>query len=231
MAMTKRNYIKKSEFFEKYKHPNWQKKRLEVMEAANFECQHCGEKNETLNVHHLSYKKGRDPWEYDKAELMCLCEGCHESMHEMEDRLKDALHKYKVMFYGCQHSVEGLIGYVTAKTQLGPFRIKAIDDDEWLAGFLEGYGCDSKMFKEDADYDGETGWFRNLRTLIAADEGFIDHDWLIFYGRDSLFSKEQAKSIANEGFYCPEGFPDWYVNKVSAMVKAWDGPSQSSDGE
>jgi hypothetical protein len=58
--------------------PRWQRKRLEVMEAADFTCVECGDKTTTLNVHHTYYEKGRKPWEYDARDLRCLCEPCHE---------------------------------------------------------------------------------------------------------------------------------------------------------
>jgi 5-methylcytosine-specific restriction endonuclease McrA len=46
-----------SEFWKLYRHPEWQKKRLEVMQDAHFLCQECGEGQKTLNVHHTYYLK------------------------------------------------------------------------------------------------------------------------------------------------------------------------------
>jgi hypothetical protein len=66
---------------EQWKDPRWQKKRLEVMEAAGWECETCGDKGTTLNVHHKRYVKGRMVWEYEREELACLCEPCHETEH------------------------------------------------------------------------------------------------------------------------------------------------------
>lgn len=76
-----------SEFWEAYKRPEWQKKRLEVMKAAGFSCQECDNKEKTLNVHHKFYVKGRKPWQYDNSELQCLCETCHERFHELKQEL------------------------------------------------------------------------------------------------------------------------------------------------
>lgn len=61
--------------------PRWQRKRLEVMQRADFSCEECGDATRTLNVHHIKYKKGRKPWEYDASELRCLCEHCHKAEH------------------------------------------------------------------------------------------------------------------------------------------------------
>lgn len=59
------------------KDPRWQRKRLEVLERADFACEHCGATEMTLHVHHTHYKKGRKPWEYEGSTLLCLCENCH----------------------------------------------------------------------------------------------------------------------------------------------------------
>lgn len=65
-------------YAEKLRDPRWQKKRLQVLEAAQFTCQSCGAKDQELHVHHPAYRKGADPWDYDN--LVCLCARCHESI-------------------------------------------------------------------------------------------------------------------------------------------------------
>ena len=66
---------------EQYLHPNWQRRRLEIMQAADFSCEACGATDITLNVHHKRYVKGRKVWEYERQDLACLCEDCHEVAH------------------------------------------------------------------------------------------------------------------------------------------------------
>jgi hypothetical protein len=80
-----------SGFWEKYKDPRWQRRRLERMEHADFTCEHCQETSKTLNVHHKLYRKGADPWDYNDLELMCLCEDCHEEWHNAKDNFNVAL--------------------------------------------------------------------------------------------------------------------------------------------
>ncbi len=79
------------DFTQQYQHPNWQKKRLEVLEAANYTCAKCKAQEKQLHVHHLYYEKGRNVWEYDgQQELMVVCFDCHEEIHarkELADRL------------------------------------------------------------------------------------------------------------------------------------------------
>jgi hypothetical protein len=69
-------------YWELLRHPNWQRKRLEIMERANFTCELCGAKEDTLSVHHTYYEKGVKPWEYPSESLQCLCESCHRSAQD-----------------------------------------------------------------------------------------------------------------------------------------------------
>lgn len=71
-----------STYAQKLKDPRWQRKRLEIMSRDGFTCQKCGSASNTLNVHHHRYLLGRNPWEYPDADLVTLCEKCHESEHE-----------------------------------------------------------------------------------------------------------------------------------------------------
>ena len=73
--------MKREEFLGQIKSPQWQRRRLEVMQRDDFTCQMCGEKENTLHVHHLRYVNGRNYWEYDDWELITLCEECHSAEH------------------------------------------------------------------------------------------------------------------------------------------------------
>ena len=64
--------------------PKWQKKRLEILQRDNFSCVVCGNGIDTdtqVHVHHLSYRKGCMPWEYDNSNFVTLCEHCHSGVH------------------------------------------------------------------------------------------------------------------------------------------------------
>ncbi len=76
---------------DQYKHPLWQKKRLEALEKAEYSCQKCYDGESTLHVHHKRYIKGRKIWEYAVDELSVLCEGCHQETHAEQDALKEIL--------------------------------------------------------------------------------------------------------------------------------------------
>lgn len=69
-------------YAEQLRHPSWQRKRLEVLEAADFQCEECNSKDRTLHAHHRFYVKGEKAWEYALEDLQCLCESCHQQHHE-----------------------------------------------------------------------------------------------------------------------------------------------------
>jgi hypothetical protein len=78
-------------YVEKFKDPQWQKKRLEMLDRDEWTCQMCGDKSSPLNVHHKWYKEGMNPWEYPDSCLVTLCEDCHSSEHECKKEYTDVL--------------------------------------------------------------------------------------------------------------------------------------------
>ena len=76
---------------QKLKDPRWQKKRLEVFQRDNFTCCYCGEWEETLHVHHLRYRKGFEPWDYDFSDLLTVCETCHSFESAQRGTIEQAL--------------------------------------------------------------------------------------------------------------------------------------------
>lgn len=93
-------------FAAQYKNPLWQKRRLEVMEEAEFMCQMCFNGENQLHVHHKRYVKGRRIWEYDSNELVVLCHECHEVAHHDQEILKRTLALINVM------AIEEIIGLI-----------------------------------------------------------------------------------------------------------------------
>jgi len=78
----------KQTYFEKLKDPRWQRKRLEIMKRDGFCCRCCGEDSKTLNVHHKTYRKGAEPWEYEDENFTTLCEPCHLQTHDFINDIK-----------------------------------------------------------------------------------------------------------------------------------------------
>lgn len=61
------------------RHPFWQRKKNSILERDNYQCRHCFETLQNLQVHHLWYgEPGSAPWEVPDEALITLCYLCHE---------------------------------------------------------------------------------------------------------------------------------------------------------
>lgn len=78
-------------YADKLRDPRWQRRRLEVMGAADFRCRRCNSDEKFLNVHHKAYLRGRDPWDYPDQYLECLCEDCHEEATKVQGHLQSVI--------------------------------------------------------------------------------------------------------------------------------------------
>jgi len=206
--MTEMKYSTSS-FFAKYRHPKWQQKRLEVMKDAGFACERCLEDDETLNVHHIYYIKGRDPWEYDSSELVCLCESCHLDIHDEEARLQAAMQECKSRRLKYGGDMEGVIGYLVGDSQSGQYRVKAVDDDNWLQGFI--YGSHRKSL--------DSNQIEQFRQLVEADDWHVDYQWVRFFLWDEIPEHLMIDGSRKCCVYWRDGFPEWFANKITRMVR------------
>lgn len=73
----------KKRYLQQLDNPNWKLKASNIRKRDNYECQLCGTqgKSKVLEVHHLRYIDGKDPWDYDDGDLVTLCHRCHEKLH------------------------------------------------------------------------------------------------------------------------------------------------------
>lgn len=78
-------------YSEKLKHPLWRAKRIPILKRDNFKCLFCNLGDRPLEVHHILYIRGREPWEYPDAYLQTLCEPCHDIRQELTDKCANAL--------------------------------------------------------------------------------------------------------------------------------------------
>jgi len=67
-----------SEYSELLRLPQWQKKRLYILDLRGWKCEACGETEKALQVHHLNYIDGHRPWDYPDDWFEVLCDGCHD---------------------------------------------------------------------------------------------------------------------------------------------------------
>lgn len=122
------------EFFDQLKHPEWQKKRLEVLSLRGFTCQECGATEKQLHVHHPYYRKGKMLWEYPAQDLRCLCDTCHQTAHDLDFIIKVTTGPLSAAL---KRRIVGYIDAIAGAEQLlehGPYTI----------GFSDGGGFNGK---------------------------------------------------------------------------------------
>lgn len=124
--------MSKPTYYELLKHPNWQRKRLEILQRANFECENCGATESTLHVHHTYYEKGLKPWEYPDASLHALCEQCHSNAGERMRDMQQAIGRLGLSLH------EQVIGYMAGLEARHVDREKPIN--VWGYETAEGIG-------------------------------------------------------------------------------------------
>ena len=67
-----------------YKSSAWEKKRLEILERDNYECQVCKEGGgfaPATTVHHLKHLEDRPDLALDNDNLVSVCAACHNREH------------------------------------------------------------------------------------------------------------------------------------------------------
>lgn len=67
-----------SDYKRQLQNPLWQRKRLEILNRDDFQCQSCFKKDKELHVHHKYYLPGKQAWEYPDQCYETLCYECHE---------------------------------------------------------------------------------------------------------------------------------------------------------
>lgn len=96
-----------NDYYNKLRSPHWQKKRLEIMHRDEFACISCGNKERTLNVHHKTYRKNADPWDYANENFITCCEFCHAAIHNHIDQIKMNLkNEFQAMVFACLSQVQ-----------------------------------------------------------------------------------------------------------------------------
>lgn len=86
------------DYKEQIKHPNWQKKRLEILKRDDFMCQECNDTKNQLHVHHLTYTKNSLIWEYDNSNLITYCSVCHDNWHKIKNEIVGIISQPNLFF-------------------------------------------------------------------------------------------------------------------------------------
>jgi len=127
-----------SSYSDALRDPRWQKKRLQVLNNYGWTCLDCGADQRTLHVHHLRYRRGAKPWEYEDYDLLALCTDCHSYRHSVHSRLKESLAELEAC--GGIEAVMGVLGYALSQLDLlvSPDMRTPPDNAHELAGYRDG---------------------------------------------------------------------------------------------
>lgn len=69
------------EYMDKLQDPRWHA-FTDLVKSRRATCQKCDDSMH-LQVHHVRYLPGLEPWEYPLSEVLLLCVDCHESIHQI----------------------------------------------------------------------------------------------------------------------------------------------------
>lgn len=138
-----------------------------------FTCQMCGAKasdGTTLNVHHLRYHRGAQPWEYDDKELLTLCESCHKKEHDRIREVAYNVHIGDVVLY--EHSDYCNWGVI--------FEVDFSSMTAMMASVDDGDSDNALWFDELKIYDD--GSLRSgRRSVLREQEYSFDWEYGFFY--------------------------------------------------
>jgi len=145
---------KKSVFLD----PQWQKKRLEIMQRDGFACKLCDNKERTLNVHHTYYddNKRDTPWDYPDRCLITICDVCHEREHEeLRNSEKELLQAFKKQGLTADY----LSDYAAVIEEEADFNMTQIETERAIVFFLS----DKKMQIEALRLSNKLEYIHGLR--------------------------------------------------------------------
>lgn len=122
-------------YAEKLRSPKWQRKRLEVLQAAGFKCETCADTEDELHVHHKWYLPKHEPWDYPPECFQVLCAFCHQLVTAENRLLQEVLatayfpNPLRVAGYAWSMSEMGM--------ETGPIHPM---DEEFLEGVCDYHG-------------------------------------------------------------------------------------------
>lgn len=67
-----------------YNAPRWRRLRAAVLRRDGYLCRHClryGRRRQATTVHHIKHADEHPELAYNAANLVSLCEACHNKMH------------------------------------------------------------------------------------------------------------------------------------------------------
>jgi hypothetical protein len=83
------------QYAEKLNSPLWHRRRQEIIDRDGGKCKLCLSRD-YLQVHHLGYILGADPWQYPDDFLITLCEKCHSREEAFKKLIKDEIRSISI---------------------------------------------------------------------------------------------------------------------------------------
>jgi len=145
----------KQNYWEKLQHPKWQQRRLEILNKAGFKCQSCEADDIQLNVHHLYYISGREPWQYPDWSLKCLCKNCHKDQHEETEPDQDFREEMFELIFGFLHDGQDGDDVWGIATTIAEFRAHWKDETRDFLKSVDKYASnllDERIEKQNREY-------------------------------------------------------------------------------
>jgi hypothetical protein len=92
------------------KKPEWLEFSQRIKASRGNKCEWCESKKD-IQVHHLGYREGIKPWDYEDHEVMVMCEPCHSELHDFADKLWNEVLKCRNMWiiHECVKAVRSTI--------------------------------------------------------------------------------------------------------------------------
>lgn len=107
----------------------WKAKRKEIIQRDGFTCCACGSLGKTLNVHHLSYEKNKEYWDYPNSNFVTLCADCHKKLHNLKKGdLKMSIEQLKIIAEQRNN-----------KKDIRPLNIEVRKGDEYPLVYINGF--------------------------------------------------------------------------------------------
>jgi hypothetical protein len=94
------------EYSDKLKSPKWQKKRLQILERDNWQCQYCKDTETQLQVHHLKYTN--EPWDADNNDLITACSDCHQLISNSDFKFESIIKMEASILIGKKYICKGV---------------------------------------------------------------------------------------------------------------------------
>lgn len=91
--------IRRRYYEDRLRDPRWTNFANALKAERGNTCQICGENEDedgkAIEVHHLGYRDGVEPWEYEDREVLVICHECHQNIHHHADELWNAVLKIR----------------------------------------------------------------------------------------------------------------------------------------